>query len=240
MKKKTKRTSNIQRSTLNIECGAASRSYLVAGIQHRLSAVAQAKAEESSIQNRVRAVGQACPEQGRRSRRKQRRNRKKEPLKTLKGARLIELTFGKYAIVDAEDYERLSKYKWHAVKEGRCWYAKTLRRNGLTMRMHRLILSAPRHLFVDHIDHNGLNNRKSNLRLCTHKQNSRNTRPRRGGTSKYKGVHWCKIRKKFRAMICNNSKFIHLGYFDDEIAAAKAYDRKALELFGQFAYLNFP
>ena len=240
MKKRTKRTSNIQPSTLNIECGAASRSYLVAGIQHRLSATASATAEESSIQNRVRAVGQACPEQGRRSRRKQRRNRKKEPPKTLKGARLIELTFGKYAIVDAQDYDRLSKYKWFALERGRSLYAKTFLLNGKPLHMHRLVTSAPPHLVVDHINHNGLDNRKQNLRLCTHAQNQKNTRPRSGGTSKYKGVHWEKTKKKFRAKIMYNRKSIHLGYFDDEIAAAKAYDKKAKELFGEYAYLNFP
>jgi len=155
------------------------------------------------------------------------------------GTRLIELTWGKYAIVDAEDYLRLSSYKWCAVKEGRTWYAKTFRRDGMPLSMHRLITRAPKGLLVDHINHNGLNNRRSNLRLCTHKQNQRNRRPNRGGTSEYKGVHWSKNRKKFRAMICNNSKIIHLGYFQDETEAAKAYDKKAKELFGEFAYLNF-
>jgi len=153
---------------------------------------------------------------------------------------LIELTWGKYAIVDAEDYHWLSSYKWCAVEHSRCWYAKTLRRDGMPLSMHRLITGAPKGLFVDHRDHNGLNNRKSNLRVCTRKENQQNSRPRRGGTSRYKGVHWCNTYKKFRAKIYHDGKQIHIGYFDDEIAAAKAYDKKARELFGEFAFLNFP
>jgi len=167
----------------------------------------------------------------------QRRNHPKEPLKT---AKMIELTWGKYAIVDAEDCDLLSSYKWCAVKKDQTWYAYTLTIEGKRLPMHRLIMDEPKGLFVDHRDHNGLNNRKTNLRLCTKKQNQENRRPNRGGTSKYKGVHWCNTYKKFRARICHNGKRIHLGYFEDEIEAAKAYDKKARELFGEFAYLNFP
>ncbi len=153
--------------------------------------------------------------------------------------RRIKLTWGKWAIVDAADYERLRSYKWLAVEMGRCWYGRTLKRDGRPLAMHRLIMDAPKGLMVDHIDHNGLNNRKSNLRLCTRKQNRRNRRPNLGGSSKYKGVCWCKSSKKFRAAISHNKKRIYLGYFHDEVEAAKAYDEKARELFGEFAYLNF-
>jgi hypothetical protein len=156
------------------------------------------------------------------------------------GSRRIKLTWGKYAIVDAEDYESLNRYRWCAIQTGRNWYAKTLDRNGIILSMHRVITNAPKGLFVDHINHNSLDNRRSNLRLCTHAQNQQNTKPRSGGTSKYKGVHWEKARNKFRARITYNRKGIHLGMFDSEIDAAKAYDKKARELFGQFAYLNFP
>lgn len=156
------------------------------------------------------------------------------------GARRIKLTYGKYAIVDAEDYERLSQYKWCAVEKGRTYYAKTLGLNGSIVSMHRIVANAPKGLIVDHINHNGLDNRRSNLRLCTTTQNQRNSRPRPGSSSKYKGVCWCKSSKKFRARIYINRKSVDIGYFTDEIAAAKAYDRKARELFGEFAYLNFP
>jgi hypothetical protein len=154
--------------------------------------------------------------------------------------RRIKLSWGKWAVVDVEDYERLGRYKWLAVEMGRCWYGRTLERDGKPLAMHRVIMDAPKGLFVDHIDHDGLNNRKSNLRLCTRKQNRRNRRPNRGGTSKYKGVHWSKSCKKYRAAISHNKKRFCLGYFRDEIEAAKAYDEAAKKFFGEFAYLNFP
>jgi len=105
--------------------------------------------------------------------------------------------------------------------------------------MHRFILNAPRHKLVDHIDGNGLNNRKANLRLCNHSQNAWNRRPNSGCHSKYKGVYWNKDKKKWHATISKSYKRIHLGYFDNEIEAARAYDKKAKEFFGEFAYLNF-
>ncbi len=101
-------------------------------------------------------------------------------------------------------------------------------------------MGAPAHLVVDHIDRDGLNNARSNLRLCSQAQNSRNAVSNNGASSKYKGV--CRYRKikRWRATIKFNKRSYNLGYFTDEIAAAKAYDKKAVEFFGQFAYLNFP
>jgi len=157
----------------------------------------------------------------------------------LEGAKLIPLTQDKFAIVDAQDYEWLSKYKWYALKDKRTYYAARSS-NRKTLRMHREIMRAPKHLLVDHRDHNGLNNRRSNLRICTLAENIRNRRSNRGSTSKYKGVTWFKARNLFQASITFNGRRIHLGYFKSEIDAAKAYDKKAKELFGEFAYLNFP
>ena len=157
------------------------------------------------------------------------------------GAKLIPLTQGKFAIVDAEDYDRFNKYKWHASKNHRIFYAKTQRPSRL-LPMHRIILNAPPHLVVDHINHNGLDNRKANLRLCTRAQNNRNARPRiqRNKRSKYKGVSFDKNRNLFKALIQHNKKVHYLGSFKNETDTAKAYDKKAKELFGEFAYLNFP
>jgi hypothetical protein len=101
-------------------------------------------------------------------------------------------------------------------------------------------MNAPDHLIVDHIDHNGLNNAKNNLRLCTIAQNAFNVVSIKGGSSRHKGISWEKKRKKWRAAIQYDNKKYALGYFENEIAAAKAYDKKAAELFGQFACLNFP
>jgi len=116
------------------------------------------------------------------------------------GAKLIPLTQGKFAIVDAEDYEWLNQYKWHTDKAQNTYYAVS-QKNRKTIKMHRLITGAPKGLFVDHRDHNGFNNRRDNLRLCTNQENQQNKQPMCGKTSKYKGVHRCKTRKIFRAKI---------------------------------------
>ena len=106
--------------------------------------------------------------------------------------------------------------------------------------MHRLLLNAPRHLIVDHRNHNGLDNRMHNIRLCTYAENAQNRRPCRGSLSRYKGVSWDRNQNCYQAHIQLNGKSIKIGTFKSEIAATKAYDKKARELFGEFAYLNFP
>ncbi len=193
-------------------------------------------AEFFSSTRRLPAAARSRTEvhRGRAVEQEQRSNRKKEPPKTL------ELSFGKHAVVDAEDYDQLNMYKWCSVRRGQIWYARTFRTDGTHLSMHRLITNAPKHLVVDHKDYNGLNNRKSNLRLCTPAQNQYNARPSPGGTSRHKGVYWEKKSKKYRALIGHKSKRYHLGCFDNEDDAGRAYDRKAIELFGEFAYLNFP
>jgi hypothetical protein len=154
--------------------------------------------------------------------------------------RIIPLTRGKFAIVDAEDYPELSKHKWHATRDGRNSYA-TRRNNGKTTRMHRHIMNAPDHLVVDHIDRNGLNNTKANLRLCTHRQNHYNSKnDPKNKSSKYKGVAYKKNYNRYTAQIKQYGKTQHLGTFKTEREAAKAYDKKAKILFKEFAYLNFP
>ena len=104
--------------------------------------------------------------------------------------------------------------------------------------MHRQILNVPEGLEIDHKNHNMLDNRKYNIRTCSKAENQHNRKTQKH-SSKYKGVSWHKERRKWRTRICNNGKEFSLGLFDSEIEAAKAYDQKAKELFGEFAYLNF-
>ncbi len=155
--------------------------------------------------------------------------------------RYIPLTQGAFAIVDAADYAELARYNWCAIGNKRDgFYAGRGLPGGATLLMHRAIMDPPKGMFVDHIDGNRGNNRRANLRICTPEQNNRNARPIRNSSSRFKGVHWDKKSRKWVAMIRSGGKQIFLGAFDDEIEAAKAYDRKARELFGEFAYLNFP
>jgi len=160
--------------------------------------------------------------------------------------RRIRLTQGKYANVDPDDYHKLAKYKWHAAKRGRTFYVERVIRakNGkqLSIAMHRQVIIVPDNLFVDHINHNGLDNRKANLRPATLIQNVRNRAKynNRAYGSKYKGVIWHKEHKLWQAQIRVNRKPIFLGSFKNELQAAKAYDKAAKKYHGEFAALNFP
>ncbi len=159
--------------------------------------------------------------------------------------RKIPLTQGKYAIVDPEDYERIARHKWFAMRSRRGLYAIRMAKakNGRRkkIRMHRQILNVPPGKFVDHINHNGLDNRKANLRIVTNMQNSWNKRKQKGEySSRYKGVSWAKRIGKWHTEIYCRGKKIFIGYFDDQVTAARAYDAKAAELYGEYSSLNFP
>lgn len=146
----------------------------------------------------------------------------------------IPLTSGKYAIVDADMYEYLMKWKWH-VKNGR--YA--VRRDQKTRKfvyMHRVIARTPDGLETDHIDGDGLNNRRANLRHCTHQQNGWNQRQKRRKYSRFQGVSWKD--KRWIAQITVNGKVITLGTYTAEEDAAEAYNVNATYHFGEFAHLN--
>lgn len=152
--------------------------------------------------------------------------------------RYIPLTKGKYAIVDAADYERVARHKWCASGSGRRMYAYC-HINGKTVALHRFLTNAPKGMVVDHIDGNGLNDRQSNLRVCTQRQNLWNSRPK-GRHSRYKGVCWDKYRNRWVVYVRYEGRNIFVGRFRDEVEAARAYDRRAYECFGEYAYLNFP
>ena len=151
--------------------------------------------------------------------------------------RRIPLGHGLFATVDAVDYKKLSKYKWCANTKRGTAYALRHTKEGRIVYMHRQIMRAPKGSIVDHIDHNTLNNRRCNLRLVTPEQNYANAGPR-GGASGYVGVYPCG--KRWMAKIVCRGKRFYLGRFDDPVEAAKARDRKAYELHGEHAYLNFP
>jgi hypothetical protein len=155
----------------------------------------------------------------------------------------IPLTQGMVALVDDEDFERLSQYKWYAWKSGNAFYATrniTLRKGVQgQMKMHREILNlTDRKIYCDHINHNGLDNQKHNLRACTSSENQMNTISKTG-VSQYKGVCWYKQGETWAAQIMIHRKRIHLGCYDSEEDAAKAYDEAAKLYFGEFACLNF-
>ncbi len=157
--------------------------------------------------------------------------------------KLIPLTQNKFTTVDDEDYGWLSQWKWYADRHLNTYYARRGQRKDsktYIIRMHRLILNAQKGQQIDHINRNGLDNRRSNLRFCTSSQNIQNQTTMRSGTSRYKGVCWDKYFNKWEARVQLQPKRYLIGRFKNEIEAAKAYDTKAKELFGEFARLNFP
>ena len=147
----------------------------------------------------------------------------------------IQLTQGKVTLIDDEDYKVLSNYNW-------CYHKKdgaVTRNLGTIIKLHRVIIKTPKGMEVDHINGNKLDNRKENLRICTHSENMKNTKIKRvNNTSGYKGVS--KHRNKWVTMISNTlGDTEYVGIFQNKIDAAHAYDIEAKKRFGKFARLNF-
>jgi hypothetical protein len=163
------------------------------------------------------------------------RNYRPKPAEPLGDIRRIPLGHGQYAIVDAADYEWLNQWKWR-VHGG---YAMRYEKHKKIF-MHRQIMQAPKGMLVDHMDGNPRNNYRSNLRICTPGENARNGTKQTGTSSRFKGVCLRRRIGKWCAMIRFEGRRIYLGCFDDEVEAARAYDRAAVERFGVFARPNFP
>lgn len=145
----------------------------------------------------------------------------------------IALTKGYFAIIDIEDYPEISRHSWH-IKTGGGGNMYACRTSDKMYRMHRQLLNAPKGMDVDHINGNGLDNRRCNLRIATRAQNMQNMKPKNG----FKGV--AAHKNKWRAEIRANNKRHYLGLFSSPELAAVAYDKAAIFHCGEFARLNFP
>jgi hypothetical protein len=147
----------------------------------------------------------------------------------------IPVTGGFIAYVDAADYEWLSQWTW-GMHGG---YVARIE-NGKRIYMHRQIMNPPKGKVVDHISGNRMDNIRANLHVCSPAENNRNQTKRRGSSSQYLGLYFNRERRKWHARIGVNGKQESIGYFDNELDAARAYDAKAVEVYGEFARLNFP
>ena len=153
----------------------------------------------------------------------------------------IPLSQGKFAAVDKDEYGKVRKWKWYfnkgyAVRNEGNWRKEERK----TVRMHRTIMDCPVGKEVDHIDGNGLNNTKKNLRICSRNENCHNREKYKTNKSGFKGVYWESGKKKWKAQATFNNRRINLGRYPEKISAARAYDLFAMNHFGQFARLNLP
>lgn len=171
---------------------------------------------------------------------------------------LIPLPWGLVSVVSREDVEEVKQYSWmvRGVKDDalyafakrkreskKDWWERAERRGrcgGEYILLSHLLLKPEPGMTVDHVNHYTLNNRRENLRLATPFQQTCNRRPDKDSSSKYKGVYWDKLKRKWGVGITAKGKRYFLGYFTSEESAARAYDVLAPDLHGEFAYLNFP
>lgn len=152
---------------------------------------------------------------------------------------LVPLSRGQVAVIDASDVSLIAGRKWHAQRGPHTWYAaanETAPDGKRTLvRMHRLIIGAAPDVVVDHIDSNGLNCRRHNLRVATHAENMRNRRIGVNNTSGFKGVHWHRRKGQWMAQIRVDTRNVYLGMFTDPVEAHRAYCHAAVKYHGDFA-----
>jgi len=149
----------------------------------------------------------------------------------------VTLTRGYEAIIDASDVPLVEGWNWYADVFGNTVYGKNRSRNGIkniTILIHRVIMGDPDGFQIDHIDGDGLNNRRSNLRFATHAENLRNRKMAKNNTSGFKGVYWDLARKKWRARITFDGKIYYLGRYQEIDTAHSAYVAASEKLHGKF------
>lgn len=167
-------------------------------------------------------------------------------LPEVKAVVFIPLTQGKVAVIDFEDFEKVRPYNWYAHKNDHTWYARRTDYEKSGIVLHRFLLNATKGVKTDHKNGDGLDCRSTNIRICSTSQNAQSYQTKRSGmTSRYRGVFWDKHKARTNrapwiGRICADGVNIHCGAFDNEEDAARAYDAKARELFGEWASPNFP
>jgi hypothetical protein len=156
----------------------------------------------------------------------------------------LPLSRGQCATIDFDDFEKVGRVKWYALKSRRGFYAvRTVKVNGRKQMqyMHRVLLGLSKPFCADHKNGDGLDNRRENLRPASNQENTQGAACKRiSATSIFRGVHWDRSRKKWEAKISPDGRTLHLGRFSAERAAAEAYDKKARELGFKPEALNFP
>lgn len=154
----------------------------------------------------------------------------------------LHLSNGDAVVLDEDSHAALSNVSWYKHSQGYAVRSEGSVRKGTFKQylMHREIVGAKPGEYVDHINGDKLDNRRCNLRICSNKNNVVNSKPHKDSSSKYKGVSWYSPTKNWTAKVSSDGIHYYLGRFDSQEEAAVAYDKKAVELFGEYAYLNFP
>jgi hypothetical protein len=164
--------------------------------------------------------------------------RKIRPIRIEGNIAYVPLTRGYEAVIDAADVPLVERQNWYASVEKHTVYATRTQRFGTKwrfFRMHRVLMGDPPGMEIDHIDSDGLNNMRSNLRVATHAENQRNSRISPKNSSGFKGVSWHKKNRRWHAQISVDGKKLHLGYFDTPEEAHAAYVAASERLHGEFA-----